>query len=254
MTTAGILRVTAVDKAGNSASAESGQILVDSINPRGRVVGPAISAKQDVAFDLEVSDAGPAGLREARLWVSQDDGVSWTEGPFINDPWKQVAWKAPGDGKYRFYVLAIDQAGNPSPTPKGKADDQFVAIVDSTAPTVQLGSAIGIVEAEKAASDRRNFKPGVRVAVPFTVKDANLQANSAAVWIQYDAAKGWELLGDNLPTDQAFRFEIKPIQAKAARIKVTAKDIAGNIGEAVAGEVFVIDTKVDTGVIKDIDL
>lgn len=254
MTNTGVLKVTAADKAGNRASAENGNVLVDSVNPRGRVTGPAICARQDVALDLEVSDAGPAGLAKAQLWVSQDDGTSWTEGPHINEPFKQSGWKAPADGRYRLYVLAVDLAGNPSPTPKGKAEDQFVLTVDSTQPTVQLGSAIGIVEANVPAGSRTAFKAGTRVAVPFTIKDANLQANSAAIFIQTDPAKEWKLLAESQSTDTAFRFELPATATKTARIKVTARDIAGNVGEAVAGEVFQIDTAVDTGKIEDINL
>lgn len=254
MTTSGIVRVSATDKAGNKASAENGSLLVDSVNPRGRVVSPDISAKQDVALDTDVSDAGPAGLAKAQLWVSQDDGTSWTEGPVISDPYKSVSWKAPADGRYRLYILAVDQAGNPSPTPRGKAEDQFVLTVDSTAPTVQLASAIGIVEANVPASNRTAFKAGTRVAAPFTIKDANLQSNSATIYLQTDPSKGWAVLAENQSTDTAYRFELPPIATKTARIKVTAKDVAGNIGEAIAGEIFQIDTSVDSGKIEEINL
>ena len=34
------------------------------------------------------------------------DGGSWTEASWIRDP-KHVAWKAPGDGKYRLYVIFL---------------------------------------------------------------------------------------------------------------------------------------------------
>lgn len=250
MTSSGVLKVSVADKAGNSAFAQSDQILVDSMNPRGRVTGPLISNKQDVALDVEVNDGGPAGLKDARLWISQDDGTSWSEGSWINDPFKTVAWKAPADGRYRLYILATDQAGNPSPTPKGKAEDQFVLLVDSTRPVVQLGSAIGIVEADKPAGNRTSFKAGTRVAVPFTVKDANLDAKSAAVYLQTDSAKGWDLLAENLATDAAYRFALPTVATKTARIKVLAKDAAGNVGEVTAGEAFQIDTEVSADILE----
>jgi hypothetical protein len=244
MTIAGQLQVLAADKAGNVGTAESSQVLVDSVNPHGKVVGPAISAKSEVALDLDVADVGPAGLATARLWVSQDDGTSWIEGPFIQDPFKSVTWKATIDGRFRLAVVATDAAGNSNATPKGKSDDQFVLTVDTTAPTVQLASAIGIVEADKTTSSRRAFKAGDRVAVPFTIKDANLAANSVTVYLQTDAAKGWTKKGENLPADSAFRFEIPAAPSKQARIKVTAVDLAGNVGEVVATETFQIDTEV----------
>lgn len=244
MTTAGQLQVLVADKAGNVGTVESQSLLVDSVNPSGAVTGPAISAKLDTALDTEVRDVGPAGLSAARLWISQDDGTSWTEGPFLTEPFKSVSWKATTDGKYRLAIVATDQSGNVSATPKGKAEDQFLFIVDTTAPAITLSSAQGIVEADKAVAGRRAFKPGDRVAVPFAIKDANLTANSVTVLLQTDG-KAWKELGKGLPTDGAFRFEIPAIATKTAKIKVTAVDNAGNVGEAVSVEGFEIQTTID---------
>jgi hypothetical protein len=249
MTTAGQLQVLVADKAGNVGVIESSSVLVDSVNPSGQVVGPAISAKHEVSLDTQVADIGPAGLSAARLWVSQDDGTSWSEGPFIVDPFKNVTWKATTDGRYRLAIVATDQSGNVSTTPKGKADDQFLLIVDTAAPSITLSSAIGIVEAEKAVGNRRAFKPGDRVAVPFAIKDSNLTPNSVSVYLQTDATKGWKELAKGLPTDGAFRFEIPAIASKNAKIKVTAVDNAANLGEVVSVEGFEIQTSVADDVI-----
>jgi Ser-Thr-rich glycosyl-phosphatidyl-inositol-anchored membrane family len=244
MTTAGQLQVLIADKAANVGTVESISLLVDSVNPSGAVTGPAISAKLDTVLDTDVRDVGPAGLSAARLWISQDDGTSWVEGPFLTEPFKNVSWKATTDGKYRLAIVATDQSGNVSATPKGKADDQFLFIVDTTAPAITLSSAQGIVEADKAVAGRRAFKPGDRVAVPFAIKDANLTANSVTVLLQTDG-KAWKELGKGLPTDGAFRFEIPAIATKTAKIKVTAVDNAGNVGETVSVEGFEIQTAID---------
>jgi hypothetical protein len=244
MTTAGQLQVLVADKAGNVGTVESLSVLVDSVNPSGVVTGPAISSKLDTALDTEVRDVGPAGLSAARLWISQDDGASWAEGPFLTEPFKSVSWKATTDGKYRLAIVATDQSGNVSATPKGKGDDQFLFIVDTTPPAITLSSAQGIVEADKAVAGRRAFKPGDRVAVPFAIKDANLTANSVTISLQADG-KTWKELGKGLPTDSAFRFEIPAIATKTAKIKVTAVDNAGNVGEAVSVEGFEIQTTID---------
>ncbi|MBA3697985.1 MAG: Ig-like domain repeat protein [Planctomycetes bacterium] len=248
MTTAGQLQVLIADKAGNVGTVESLSVLVDSVNPGGMVTGPAISAKLDTTLDTEVRDVGPAGLSAARLWISQDDGASWAEGPFLTEPFKSVSWKATTDGKYRLAIVATDQSGNISVTPKGKAEDQFLFIVDTTAPAITLSSAQGIVEADKAVAGRRAFKPGDRVAVPFAIKDANLTPNSVTVLLQTDG-KAWKELGKGLPTDSAFRFEIPSIATKTAKIKVTAVDNAGNLGEVVSVEGFEIQTTIEADVI-----
>jgi len=110
---------------------------------------------------------------------------------------------------------------------------------------VLLASAIGISESTVAgAGGRRDFKPGDRVQVVFTAKDSNLVQNSVSVLWQSDASKPWVELGKGLPVDQAFRFQI-PTDApdtKSARVKVTAADAAGNVGEVTAAESFTIQT------------
>ncbi len=244
MTVSGQLKIQVMDKADNVGSAVNSAILVDSIKPHGQVVGPAITASNETTLDLQIADGGPAGLQSAQLWVSQDDGTSFTEGPWIKDP-KHVAWKAPGDGRYRLAVVAIDQAGWSSPVPKGKSPDQFVVTVDTTPPLVQLQSAIGIVDADKAqANNRRDFKPRDRVQVPFVVKDMNPAANTVAIYLQAGPDKPWQELTRGQPLDAAYRFDIPELAAKGARIKVTATDAAGNVGEAIANETFNIQTAV----------
>lgn len=244
MTQTGVLKVEALDKAVNLGSAESTSILVDSIKPKGRVTGPTISPRLETALDLDIVDGGPAGLTAARLWVSQDDGVSWTEGPEIAAPFKTVTWRAPQDGRYRLAVVATDGAGNVTAIPKDKVGD--ILVVDATAPSVLLASAIGIGESTVAGPAlRRDFKPGDRVQVVFTAKDANLVQNSVSVLWQSDATKPWVELAKGLPVDQAYRFQI-PADApstKTARIKVTAADAAGNVGEVIAAETYTIQIK-----------
>ncbi len=250
MTTTGVIRIEAADKATNSGAAEITGILIDSIKPKGRVTGPVIAAKTDLALELDIKDEGPAGLASAQLWVSQDDGTSWTQGPFIQDP-RTVAWKAPADGRFRLAIVATDKAGNKSAEPKGKTDDQSTLIVDTTAPSIIMTSAIGIIPADKAGpTPQRDFKPGDPVQVPFAVKDVNLAPNTVTVFFQSDPAKGWTEIGKNLAADQTYRFAIPKVETKTAKIKVTAVDAAGNIGEAICTETFAIQTEVKADTIE----
>ncbi len=245
MTISGALRVSATDKAGNVGVKDSTQLLIDSIAPSGRVTGPTISASLANVLNLQVADAGPAGLASAQIWVSTDNGQTWTEGPVIEAPYTSVKWNAERDGRYRFAVVAVDQAGNASPTPRGASEDQSLLLVDTTKPSVTLAQANGVVEAE-GMRPRTAFKPGVRTAVQFDVKDVALAAEPVTVWLSTTPGR-WEILGEKLPADAAFRFEIPAIATRTARIKVTAVDQAGNVGEAIAQQTFIIATEVKTG-------
>jgi hypothetical protein len=244
MTKTGRLRIAVADKAGNVGTAEVTSLLVDSIKPSGHVTGPAITATMTTVLTTSITDGGPAGLKSARLWVSTDGGTSWTEGPWIEDPSK-VSWTAPADGVYSLYILAEDGAGNKSPTPSGKMADAVGIIVDTTPPLVTLDANIGVILASSpTATNQRDFKPGDRMQVPFKVKDANLAPNSARIYLQYSADGDWTELARDQPLDQVFKFAIPSVDAKAARIKVTATDLAGNVGAVVASESFTIQKSI----------
>lgn len=245
MTISGSLRINAKDQADNVGTLISSQLLIDSIAPSGRVTGPTITGSLQNILQLQVADAGPAGLASARLWVSQDNGTSWIEGPVIEAPYTSVAWAAERDGRFRFAVIALDQAGNTTPTPKGASEEQGVLLVDTTKPQILLAQAGGIVEAE-GMKPRQTFRPGVRAAVQFEVKDVALAPTPVTVWLSTQPGK-WEELGEKLASDTAFRFEIPSKPSRTARIKVSAIDQAGNVGETIASETFVIDATVEIG-------
>lgn len=244
MTRTGQLKVQAMDKAGNIGEAVNGDLLIDSVNPHGQVVGPPISNQLSTMLQFDLKDGGPSGLKWAQLWVSPDDGTSWTPSDWIRDT-KQQLWKAPGDGTYRLAIVAYSNAGNQSPVPKGKANDQFSLIIDTTPPLVQLQSPIGIIPATAAGPNmQRAFKRGDRVQVPFVIKDANPKPNSAAIYLETAPGK-WEELAAGQPLDQVYRFALPDVRTKTARIKVTAEDLAGNVGEATAPETFEIQTGIE---------
>ncbi|MBA3845275.1 MAG: hypothetical protein H0X45_01390 [Planctomycetes bacterium] len=252
MTPTGVIRVVARDRAAKTANvghADAAQLLVDSIAPSGQVTAPAISATTENALAISVKDAGPAGLASTQLWFSGDDGQSWVEGPTITEDFKTLPWTAPRDGLYRLALVSVDQAGNPTPSPKAKAADQFVMLIDTAKPTIALASAVGVTHAGEEKGDPRKFKPGDRVQTQFTVKDGNLAANPVSIFIQTEPTKGWTEIGTGLPADSAHRFAIPdPKKSRVeARIRVTAVDVAGNIGEIVAQESFIIDSVVESG-------
>jgi len=246
MTQNGTLQVQVIDKAGNTGTADSAAILVDAIAPRAQITGPAVTASADVALAITAADAGPAGLSSVQLLVSRDEGQTWNDGPRIDDGFTAMPFKAPGDGRYRLALVATDQAGNASAHPKDGGAAQWVLLVDSQAPVIQLSAAAGVTDTEGTA--KPGYKAGDRVQVQFLVKDAYLAGPTGAVYLQTDPAKGWVELGKDLPLDQAFRFTIPAgSDTRAARIKVTAVDAAGNRGEALAQNTFLIKSTVDAG-------
>lgn len=250
MTPAGRLKIVATDKAGNSSSAQVSGLTIDSISPRTKILGPTINASHQVALATSAHDGGPAGLAWVKLFYTNDGGATWSEGPQKADaPFESLDWKAPSDGDYGLVLVAADKAGNTSKIPAEAADIQAKLLVDTEKPVITLTTATGLRMAGASTDGpvRRVFKPGDRVQVDFRAQDQNLAADAASVYLQQETDAPWQPLGQNLPVNQAFTFDIPNISSASCRIKVQVIDLAGNPGEVVAGETFRVDNQVETG-------
>jgi len=124
----------AADKAGNQESAPGGpdtQVQVETVAPQSSCTAPRVSNELDISIDYTASDA-QSGLEAVRLWYR-----------YGNEPWNDTGQDRTGssgaygfhfqrgDGKYYFYTLARDVAGNVEAPPLSA--DAF-AIFDTTKP------------------------------------------------------------------------------------------------------------------------
>jgi len=255
MTANGRIEIKAADKAGNIGVATTGDIVIDAVAPSRNILGPEISATRDVNLAIRASDAGPAGLASVQLYASGDNGTTWQPGVTISEaPFDSMAWSAPTDGLFLLALVAKDEAGNTSQIPSGAPAGAFRLLIDSAEP-VTLSSPIGIADpdVDPETPARRIYKPGDRVRVPFAIKDANIRADGVTVAFQAQEGARWQVIGENLAPEQPFTWTIPNLATTSAKIRVTATDVAGNQGEAVASETFAVDNQVETGSV-DIDL
>lgn len=253
MTANGVIQVLAADKVLNIGSASVTGLIVDSLAPSRSILGPEISATREVNISMRVQDGGPAGMEAVQLWYSADNGAAWNAGPTRRDePWDQITWRAPSDGNFLLALVARDRAGNANPDPRGRDAAGASLLVDTTAPQISLLSPIGLTDPEQGAdaAPRRVFKPGDRLQVAWTLREANPKPNGMSVLFQSGPEAAWEVVGRDLPHDASFTFVVPDLASEAARIKVIAVDLAGNQGKIVAPETFMIDNRVDLGEIR----
>ncbi|MDA3959935.1 MAG: hypothetical protein PF961_04025, partial [Planctomycetota bacterium] len=218
------------------------------------VLGPAISASREVAVSVRATDAGPAGLAKIQLYYSIDAGSTWSPGPEVSAaPFESIPFTAPADGVFLLDVVATDEAGNANPLPSGKGPTAFSMLVDTEQPVISLASANGVRAVGGVEDGRRVYKPGDKVEVAFTIKDATVGKEGVTVLWQPQTDARWETLGTGLAPDAPFAFAIPDIATTTAMVKVMAVDAAGNTGEVSAEQPIAIDNKVEGGAV-DIDL
>ncbi|TVR12886.1 MAG: hypothetical protein EA401_08125 [Planctomycetota bacterium] len=256
MTASGKIQILAWDRALNRGEGDVESLVVDALPPSRNILGPSIVADHQVDLSITARDAGPAGMAWVQLWFSPDNGVTWNEGPRLDEgPWESLSWTAPGDGHYLLDLVAADKSGNRTSLPRNSDDALARIIVDTVAPVVSLDSPIGVRQVT-AGSDRtlrRVYKPGDQVRVAFSVQDDNIGPGAATVQLQLEPDAPWRNVGESLSASEPFTFPIPDVNTDHARIRVQVTDIAGNRGQVVAEEHFRIRNIVEEGEV-EIDL
>ncbi|MCD6327532.1 S8 family serine peptidase [bacterium] len=147
----------AVDLAGNQEPPPPSpdcEVASETVAPQSTCSAPRISRQSDIAIDFTASDA-QSGIQTVHLWYKLNQG-SWT------DTWLAEAGDAgafdyhvlTGDGRYYFYTIATDLAGNVE-GPPGNPDT--LTIVDTTRPestcTAPAGVSAPLIPVSFIASD-----------------------------------------------------------------------------------------------------
>src|SRR5947207_1315179 len=87
---------------------------LDAENPSSGASSPAFSTGNTFTVNYSSSDAGPSGLKEVELWVMRPADGSFSLAATDTTPGSpSFSYTASaGDGTYRFYTRARDNAGN----------------------------------------------------------------------------------------------------------------------------------------------
>jgi hypothetical protein len=213
---------------------------------------PAAQVINVTSFKMayEVEDRGASGVGKAEVWVTRDEGRTWgkwsevekPESPLVIDLTRNGANAKESEGIFGFKVLLQSGAGLSRAAPKpGDAPDLRVE-VDVTAPTVN------IFEPVPDASQRDTM------ILRWTATDRNLAADPITIewadgprgpWIPVAAS---ESLGTSsgvarrLPNTGSYPWKLPAnFPTHKVYLKITARDTAGNIGEATTNRPILVD-------------
>ena len=216
----------------------TGGIAVNTANlPPAQVINVA---RFDVAFDVE--NKGPSGVSKSEIWVTRDDGKSWQkwdvsekgESPVTVDLAKRGNTQV--EGIYGIRIVLLSGAGlSKGPPVSGDVPDMRVD-VDLTPPTVKIYEPMPDPNQKDTMILRWQAVDRNLAAEPITLEwgegadgpwhpivagDRGTAAlgtsNSAAKRLPNTGQYAWKL-PQNFPTHKVF-------------LRVTARDMAGNIAE-----------------------
>jgi len=176
-------------------------------------------------------DENLAGLSSVELWVTTDGGQNYKFWGRDEDCVPPIVFEAPEDGTYGFVIIATDKAGNREPTPTTGTAPEAVAVVDTTAPLVRIDSPVG----------GEIFGPGTNLEVRWTATDANFGDRPVDVMLSSDAGNTWTSVAQSLPNSGSTIVPLPGAAAERYLVKVVARDLAGNVGQAVTATPVVLD-------------
>ncbi|MBN1591697.1 MAG: hypothetical protein JW941_00450 [Candidatus Coatesbacteria bacterium] len=113
------------DKAGNIEAPPDGydaSAIFDPLEPSTSCVGPEVTNSTTIEVTFTATDDGPSGMKETGLWFSYEAAEFIYSGLSKSGASGVFAFETPsGEGRYDFYTVGLDKAGN-SETHPDEAD------------------------------------------------------------------------------------------------------------------------------------
>jgi len=193
------------------------------------------TANMDINYRLFTAD-GQAPLR-VELWYARGMGGGWQLYDYDVDRVSPMRFVAPGEGIYRFLVVAVDRWGrrsydtfNQAERPGARAapntaPSQQVVFVDYTAPRLYLQHPQGEIPDYRAK----------RLPIRWVGFDSHLDARPVRLYCQRQGSEHWVAISGPQPARNEFQWEIPERFEGPVIIKVVITDQAGNQMEQCSG-------------------
>lgn len=218
-------RPAGTDNAGSYDPYSSG--AAERPAPAGAAPGPAadpapppiLVASPKFGLQYAVEDAGPNGPAAVELFVTSDDGKTWTSRGEDPDRTSPFAVDLGGEGRYGLKLVAKSAANQGDKPPVAGEAPQTVVEVDSTGPVVTL-------EPPKLA--------GNRLIITWQATDAHPTSRPVIISIRADAPNArWQIITPT-PVDNTGQYSwlISTKCPPKIHVRVDVRDALGNLGFA----------------------
>jgi hypothetical protein len=186
---------------------------------------PARAAQEDYSsrrlVEIPLDRSRLAQKRGAEIWVSSDRGQTWVNQGEVDVKRGIAGFLAPKDGRYGFLIIPVGQDGRRDVTPKPGDLPEKTIVVDTVPPVVEVLSPNG----------GEIFGAGRSTIIQWVAQDANMDPVKG---ITIEASAGdrnvWTTIKSGLPNSGTYHWDINLASSRHYRIRVTARDLAGNVG------------------------
>lgn len=177
-------------------------------------ISPIVTAKTEfrIPFTFDDGEVDRRGITEVQLFVSRDDGQTWTHARSTLPTGKKFRYRVTEDGQYAFAVRTLDRERNLHPS--GPLKPGLIVRVDATKPVVQLTTSQAL---------------GGRATVAWACHDADLNPSTLLLEYKPEGGNAWLKLPCKATASGSIEL---PSKVRSADVRVLVRDGAGNLGTA----------------------
>jgi hypothetical protein len=199
-------------------------------DPPAQAAHETYSSKRFV--EVVIDRARAENKKSLELWVTTDAGQTWVNHGDVDATKPAAPFQAPRDGRYGFLLVPVAADGRRETTPKAGDAAEKTIVVDTVPPVVEVLSPNG----------GEIFGAGRSTVIQWAAADANLDPTKG---ITIEASTGkdtWIAVAQNVPNSGKYHWDIPPaLSTMTCRIKVSARDLAGNVSSDASDNDFTID-------------
>jgi hypothetical protein len=190
-----------------------------------------------IGLAYEVVRRGPSGVSVAQLWVTQNNGQTWRmcaeqkeNVVETKDGRAQIVAALPGEGVYGFRLVLASGAGLSKGQPMSGDSPEYKIEVDTTPPHVEL------YPPENDPTHRNTL------ILKWIATDRNIAPTGLSLeWADREDGQWYPIATGLAPQSGVYHWQLPSNLPYRVFLRVTARDLAGNIGVATTPKPELID-------------
>ncbi len=183
-----------------------------------------------IKYTVKERGVGGSGAVAVEVWYRKGAGP-WTLYDVDKKLTGKMIFKTSGEGIFDFVTVAVDKVGNREKEPaefKADAPIEFRLIVDHSKP---------VVTARKVSPTGDLAPAGGKVEYSWAAGDTYLKVNSVELQVKFAKDKAWRVVEQGLKPTGRKTFALPEVNNGVAEVRFVARDLAGNRGYGLAGQV-----------------
>jgi len=204
---------------------------------------------RQVGLEFEIDRKGPSGVKKIETYITQDDGQTWFRYGETYETISPLQLVLPDkEGVvYGFHIVAYSGVMQSEGPPKNGTLPDVRLMADRTAPVVEWYPPVPDANLPNALSLR------------FIVQDPNLSPNSVTLEWSRLPNSGWQnisptnlhgVTAPGVPNLKECTWILPPDIPDAVYLRLTARDLAGNVGERITRDPVTVDLQKPTARVK----